>query len=72
MGYPSTMSFLRKAIPLLLATIISIAAQETDVLVYGATPGGIAVALAAAKHEKTVRLITPETDPSLTPKITNL
>ncbi|MBI5773508.1 MAG: FAD-dependent oxidoreductase [Verrucomicrobia bacterium] len=34
-------------------------AQQTDVLIYGATPGGIAAAVAAAKGGRTVVLVEP-------------
>ncbi|MEC5128402.1 FAD-dependent oxidoreductase [Verrucomicrobiales bacterium BCK34] len=55
------MKFLYIAFASLLLTILPVAA-ETDVLVYGATPGGISAALAAAKNGNSVELITPETE----------
>src|SRR3954469_21416845 len=44
---------------LLLATAVVVRAQDYDVLVYGATPSGIAAAIAAAKDGERVLLIEP-------------
>ncbi|WP_425614696.1 FAD-dependent oxidoreductase [Anatilimnocola sp. NA78] len=40
---------------------VTLPAMQTDVLVYGATPGGIAAAVAAAKAGRTVTLVEPTT-----------
>lgn len=45
--------------PLLLLLAVTLHAQEYDVLVYGATPSGIAAAIAAAKDGERVLLIEP-------------
>ncbi|HEY0968366.1 MAG TPA: FAD-dependent oxidoreductase [Opitutaceae bacterium] len=56
-------SFLRLSLGLLAfaASALLVAAQPSrvDVIVYGATPGGIAAALAAAKGGRTVLLVEP-------------
>jgi hypothetical protein len=44
---------------LLLATAVVVRAQDYDVLVYGATPSGIAAAVAAAKDGERVLLVEP-------------
>jgi hypothetical protein len=46
-------------LPLFLLFTTALRAQEYDVLVYGATPGGIAAALAAAKDGGRVLLVEP-------------
>src|SRR6187549_3968920 len=45
--------------PLCLLLTTNLRAQEFDVLVYGATPGGIAAALAAAEDGQRVLLVEP-------------
>ncbi len=43
-------------------TSLSVTSAQPDVVIYGATPGGIAAALSAAKGGKTVELVTPESE----------
>jgi hypothetical protein len=43
----------------LLGACVSLRAESVDVVVYGATPGGIAAALAAAKDGRSVLLVEP-------------
>src|SRR5262245_47042544 len=43
----------------LLAVMAPLRAEETDVLIYGATPGGIAAAIAAARDGERVLLVEP-------------
>jgi hypothetical protein len=43
----------------LLVTVVVVRAQEYDILVYGATPGGIAAALAGARDGERVLLVEP-------------
>ena len=53
---------MRNLIPILLAVAFLIpakAAEKTDVLIYGATPGGIAAAVSAAKGGSAVILVEP-------------
>src|SRR5882757_6402222 len=50
---------LRLFLPLLLLLSVTLRAQEYDVLVYGATPGGIAAAVAAASDGERVLLVEP-------------
>src|SRR5258707_883380 len=49
----------RLLLPLLLLLATVLRAQEFDVLVYGATPSGIAAAIAAAKDGERVLLVEP-------------
>ncbi len=49
----------RLFLPLLLLLTITVRAQDYDVLIYGATPGGIAAAVAAAKDGGRVLLVEP-------------
>src|SRR6187402_2815364 len=48
---------LRLFLPLLLLLTVSLRAQDYDVLVYGATPSGIAAAVAAAQDGERVLLV---------------
>ena len=50
---------LRHILPLLLVLAATLRAQEFDVLVYGATPAGIAAAVAAAEDGERVLLVEP-------------
>ena len=47
------------AMLVLLTTLVQASPGETDVLVYGGTPGGIAAALAAGRSGRTVLVVEP-------------
>lgn len=55
------MSVIRRAIGIFVICVLSLCAraESVDVVVYGATPGGIAAALAAAKGGASVLLVEP-------------
>ena len=56
---PRLVSFLRGSALALFLSSASARAQSVDVVIYGATPGGIAAAIAAAKGGHTVLLAEP-------------
>ena len=56
---PRLVSFLRGSALALFLTSASARAQSVDVVIYGATPGGIAAAIAAAKGGRSVLLAEP-------------
>jgi hypothetical protein len=56
---PRTSRFFRFCTVVILAAAATVRAQSVDVVIYGATPGGIAAALAAAKGGHSVLLVEP-------------